>query len=116
MSHREDIVGGYRIGSTTERVGFDVSVTPEGISGLCRGAVRAIPMLSRIGIKRVWAGLRPGTRDGIPFICEHSEISGLYLNAGHFRNGVVMGPASARLLVDRMLGRDSFTEFAPYTL
>jgi glycine oxidase len=63
---------------------------------------------------RHWAGLRPGTRDGVPFICEHNEIRGLYLNAGHFRNGVVMGPASARLLTERVLARPGFTDFAPY--
>ena len=103
-------------GSTLEYTGFNKATTPEARALLAAQAVRIAPVLADYPVIRHWAGLRPGTRDGIPFICEHSEISGLYLNAGHFRNGVVMGPASARLLVDRMLGRDSFTEFAPYTL
>jgi glycine/D-amino acid oxidase-like deaminating enzyme len=38
------------------------------------------------------------------------------VNTGHFRNGVVMAPASAQLLADCMLGRDSFTRFEPYAL
>jgi len=38
------------------------------------------------------------------------------VNAGHFRNGVVMAPASAQLLADCMLERDSFTRFEPYAL
>ena len=60
------------------------------------------------------AGLRPGSPDGMPFIGDHPEIRGLYLNTGHFRNGVVMGPASARLLVDHILGRESFTGIEAY--
>jgi glycine oxidase len=103
-------------GSTLEYTGFDKATTPEARELLTAQAVRIAPVLADYPVIRHWAGLRPGTRDGIPFICEHSEISGLYLNAGHFRNGVVTGPASARLLVDRMLGRHSFTEFAPYRL
>jgi glycine oxidase len=74
-----------------------------------------LPALSDYNIVGHWAGLRPGTADGVPFIGEHPEISGLYLNTGHFRNGVVMAPASAQLLVDGMLGQTSFTDSRPYT-
>lgn len=101
-------------GSTLEYTGFDKSTTDAARALLTAQAVRIAPGLADCPVVRHWAGLRPGTRDGIPFICEHSEISGLYLNAGHFRNGVVMGPASARLLADRVLERPGFTEFTPY--
>ncbi|GIS61364.1 MAG: hypothetical protein CM1200mP2_35890 [Planctomycetaceae bacterium] len=58
--------GEILIGSTTEHVGFDTGVTEEGIRGLCRGAVGAVPALADVGVKRVWAGLRPGTPDEMP--------------------------------------------------
>lgn len=103
-------------GSTLEYTGFDKATTAAARDLLSVQAVRIAPVLADCPLIRHWAGLRPGTRDGIPFICEHNEVKGLYINAGHFRNGVVMGPASARLLVDRLLGRDSFTAYAPYTL
>lgn len=101
-------------GSTLEYTGFDKSTTAEARELLLAQAVRIAPALADFPVVRHWAGLRPGTRDGVPFICEHNEISGLYLNAGHFRNGVVMGPASARLLADCVLARPGFTDGAPY--
>ncbi|MCG8426332.1 MAG: FAD-dependent oxidoreductase, partial [Chromatiales bacterium] len=52
-----------------------------------------------------WAGLRPGSPHGIPYIGEHPDIKGLFVNAGHFRNGVVLGPASSHLIADLVLER-----------
>jgi len=103
-------------GSTLEYTGFDKATTDAARELLRAQATRIAPVLSDCPVIRHWAGLRPGTRDSIPFICEHNEIKGLYINAGHFRNGVATGPASARLLADCLLGIDSFTDPAPYTL
>jgi glycine oxidase len=101
-------------GSTLEHVGYDKETTPQAREELMQAASTIAPSLADYPVIRHWAGLRPGSPEGIPFIGEHSEISGLYLNTGHFRNGVVMGPASAELLVDCMLKRASFTNPAPY--
>ena len=96
--------GEVLIGSTTERVGFDVSVTPEGVSGLCKGAVRAVPLLQHVGIKRVWAGLRPGTEDELPILGPVPGIEG-YINAsGAFRTGIVAAPLIARLVAQSTVG------------
>lgn len=106
--------GEVLIGSTTERVGFDVSVTPEGISGLCRGAARAVPLLAQIGIKRVWAGLRPGTSDELPILGPMAGIAG-YLNAsGGFRTGIVAAPMTARLVAQSLLGERSDMPMEPF--
>lgn len=102
-------------GSTLEYAGFDKTTTRAAHDLLLAEAVRIAPVLADCPVVRHWAGLRPGTSDGVPFICAHNEIRGLYLNAGHFRNGVVMGPASARLLADLVLERATFTDPAPYT-
>jgi len=45
---------------------------------------------------------------------QHPRIEGLFINTGHYRNGVVLGPASARLLADILLGRQPILEPAPY--
>ena len=103
-------------GSTLEYAGYNKETTQAARNMLMEKAISLVPALSDYKIIKHWAGLRPGTSAGIPFIGEHPGIRGLYVNTGHFRNGVVMAPASAQLLLDCMLERDSFTRFSPYTL
>jgi len=103
-------------GSTLEYVGFNRETTAAARELLAGQALQLVPALSECPIVNHWSGLRPGTPAGVPYICEHPEIEGLYLNTGHYRNGVVMAPASAQLLVDCLLERDSFTAFGPYRL
>jgi glycine oxidase len=103
-------------GSTMEYTGYTKKITQTARNVLEEKALRLLPALSKYKVIKHWAGLRPGTADGIPFIGEHPQVPGLYMNTGHFRNGVVMAPASAQLLLDSMLGRESFTSFAPYLL
>jgi glycine oxidase len=91
-------------GSTVEDTGFDKSTTAEALEKLQRDATALIPALAQCTIEHHWAGLRPGSRGGVPYIGEHPHVDGLYVNTGHFRNGVVLGLASARLLADLLLG------------
>jgi glycine oxidase len=101
-------------GSTLEDTGYDKSTTAAARDELMQKASRLVPALGKCEVVRHWAGLRPGVSDGVPFIGPHPAYNGLFVNAGHFRNGVVMAPASARLLTDLLLGQDSFTEAGPY--
>ena len=103
-------------GSTLERTGFDKTITDDATVELRRAAVEIIPALGDMEIERQWAGLRPGTEQGIPYICSHPDIEGLYINAGHYRNGVVLGAASARLMVKMVLEQDPSINPAPYAL
>ena len=75
-------------GSTLERTGFEKTVTDVATVELRRAAVEIIPALGDMEIERQWAGLRTGPGQGLPYICMHPEISGLYINAGHYRNVV----------------------------
>ncbi len=102
--------GHVLVGSTLERVGFDKQTTAEARDDLQASAYELIPALARQPIEQHWSGLRPGSPEGIPAIGPHPELDNLFINAGHFRNGVVLGPASARLLADHLLERES--EFA----
>mgnify|MGYP001147797329 CR=1 FL=1 len=108
--------GRVLVGSTMEEVGFDKSTTENAREELLNAAKSLVPALAEVPVERHWAGLRPGSPIGVPYIGEHPEIKGLFVNSGHFRNGVVMGPASARLLVDMIGGINPILEPAPYAL
>lgn len=103
-------------GSTVEYVGFDKSTTRIAYEALYAAAVALIPALARCPVERHWAGLRPGSAQGIPTIGAHPRLQGLYVNAGHFRNGVVTGPASARLLADLIFRRTPCVDPGSYSV
>jgi glycine oxidase len=103
-------------GSTLEYTGFDKGTTQEARDELARAATALVPALSECELVRHWAGLRPGSPDGVPFIGEHLRIEGLYVIAGHFRNGVVMAPASVQLLLGLMQKQAGFVDPAPYAI
>jgi glycine oxidase len=103
-------------GSTVEYVGFDKSTTEEALKELRDVAHTLVPALRPLPVAHQWAGLRPGSPEGIPYIGGHPTLKGLYVNAGHFRNGFVTGPASAHLLADILLERKPILDPAPYTI
>jgi glycine oxidase len=108
--------GHVLVGSTMEEVGFDKTVTEQARDDLAAAAEILVPELAQAQLVRHWAGLRPGSPTGVPFIGRHPTVAGLYINAGHYRNGVVMAPASARLLADIMLERPAAVDPRPYAL
>ena len=108
--------GRILVGSTLEEVQFDKSTTDVARQELSEFATGLFPTLADTPIERHWSGLRPGSPDGTPYICAVPGIPGLYLNAGHFRNGVVLAPASARLLADQILGREPILDVGDYAL
>ncbi|MCG7939362.1 MAG: glycine oxidase ThiO [Candidatus Thiodiazotropha lotti] len=108
--------GRVLVGSTLEHRGFEKTTTEEAKQELKAYALNHFPELAQAEIEHHWAGLRPGSPKGIPYIGELPEVSGLYVNAGHFRNGVVLGPASCRLLADIVLERSPILPSQPYSL
>ena len=101
-------------GSTLEHVGFDKSTTDDAYQSLWQSAVQIMPSLAQVSVAQHWAGLRPGSPAGIPRIGRVPQRENLWLNAGHFRNGIVLAPASARLLADLLLARTAQIDPAPY--
>lgn len=106
--------GTVLVGSTVEDVGFDAAPTDAGRAELFDAAARLLPALAEAPVRAHWAGLRPGSDDGIPTIAPHPALPGLWLNAGHFRNGIVTAPASAELAADQIAGRAPALDPAPY--
>lgn len=80
-------------GSTVEETGFDATPTAQAADSLRQTAIRLLPALQDVAPEAAWAGLRPGSPDGVPVIARLAH--NLVVNAGHFRNGLVMAPASA---------------------
>jgi glycine oxidase len=101
-------------GSTLEESGFDVTTTAVAKASLMASAARLWPALQGQAPLAHWAGLRPAAPEGIPFIGPVPEYANLWVNAGQFRNGLVLAPASARLLADQLLGRQPGIDPAPY--
>jgi len=108
--------GRILIGSTLERAGFDKEVTDEARESLRQSAIDICPALAEVPVEYHWAGLRPGSPDGVPFIGQLPGVENLYVNAGHFRNGLVLAPASTRLLADLLLERQPIIDPSLYQL
>jgi glycine/D-amino acid oxidase-like deaminating enzyme len=88
------------IGATLERVGFDESVTDAAINQLLACARTLVPDIAHARIVETWAGLRPGTPDDLPILGEDSRLAGLFYATGHYRNGILLAPVTARVLTD----------------
>jgi len=101
-------------GSTVEDVGFDKSTTEAVGQMLYRAATDILPALQSVPLVQHWSGLRPGSPDNIPTIGRHPLVENLYANTGHFRYGVTMAPASARLLTDLIAGRKAALDMTAY--
>ncbi|APC17441.1 glycine oxidase ThiO [Pseudomonas frederiksbergensis] len=106
--------GHILIGSTLEHEGFDKTPTESALESLKASAVELIPALAEAEVVGHWAGLRPGSPEGIPYIGEVPGFAGLWLNCGHYRNGLVLAPASCQLFADVMLGREPVIDPTPY--
>lgn len=108
---------GYLLaGSTLEDVGFDSSTTEAVRDELAAKAQSIMPLLKGLPIIKHWSGLRPGTPENLPTISAHPYIENLYLNTGHFRYGLTMAPASARLIADLISGKHPFIDASHFTL
>lgn len=106
--------GRILVGSTLEHVEFDKSITDSARALLQKAAAAMIPALGELPVEKHWAGLRPGSPGGVPVISCAEEFENLFINAGHYRNGLVLAPASVRLLMDLMLERTPFINPEPY--
>jgi glycine oxidase len=97
--------GRLLIGSTEEDVGFAAHPTAGGVAGLLEFAVGLVPALAGAPLEKCWAGLRPGSPDGLPFLGPVPGWDNLFVAAGHFRAGIQLSPATgvvmAELLTDR---------------
>lgn len=108
--------GHVLVGSSLARQGFDKSPTEAVKKELLQVAYRLVPGLEDFPLLNHWAGLRPGAPEGVPYIGAVPGFENVFVNAGHYRNGLVLAPASARLMADLILGNQPQVDPTPYQL
>jgi glycine oxidase len=84
-------------GSTLEEAGFEKAVTHEGLRKIRSAAVELVPQLATAEVVETWSGLRPGTADELP-ILGRTNTEGLLVATGHYRNGILLAPITAKLV------------------
>jgi len=105
--------GRLLVGATLEDAGFDTSLTEAAEDWLSARAVALMPPLRQWKIDDHWAGLRPGSPDGLPLL-GRTTVAGLYVASGQYRNGILFAPAVGEILSRFVLERaDDFEAFDP---
>jgi glycine oxidase len=102
-------------GSTLENAGYEKAVTSGGIEKILSAANELAPGLASAEIVETWCGLRPGTPDELP-ILGPADVEGLVMATGHYRNGILLAPITAKLIAEWITdGRTSLNweEFSP---
>jgi glycine oxidase ThiO len=102
------------IGATSEDVGFAPHNTIGGIDRLSTNALRLLPLLAQLPIQETWWGFRPATPDELP-ILGRSAFANLTLATGHYRNGILLAPITAKLIAELVWHQQAdrlFTDFS----
>lgn len=108
--------GRVLVGSTEEDVGFDKRTTASGIAGLLQVATRLVPSLADAAVERCWAGLRPASVDGHPYLGKVAGFDNLFIAAGHGRAGLELSAVTGLLLAQAILERPLLMPIEPFGL
>lgn len=103
-------------GSVEEEVGYVIETTGDAIDHIRSWAERILPPLAECEVERTWAGLRPGSYDGFPYLGTVPSIDGLFVAAGHYRSGLHLSCATAVVMADLMLGQPATIDLHPFRL
>ena len=109
--------GGGRVvaGATRETgSGFDPCVTAEGVHAVLGEALRVAPGLAGANVLETRVGLRPLSADGLPVLGRVPGVAGAYVATGHGPSGLTLGPYSARVVADLVVGRVPDLDLAPF--
>lgn len=92
-------------GATVEDCGFDSGTTKEGLEQLRRSASEIAPMTANLEVSESWAGLRPLSDDEHPILGRFAGLEDLTIATGHYRNGILLAPLTARLTADSIVAK-----------
>jgi len=106
--------GRLLVGSTIEDAGFDATTTADAVERLLHVAARLLGDLSATRVELAWAGLRPGSADGLPSLGGVPGLCNAYVAAGHFRAGLHQSTGTAVLLADLITGAAPSIDPAPF--
>ena len=102
-------------GATVEEAGYDKRTVPDTIQQLHHAAVAMLPALKDARVLEAWAGLRPGTPDNLP-ILGTTTTPGYYVAGGHFRDGILLAPVTARVMAQVIAGGQPEYDLAPFSM
>jgi glycine oxidase len=103
------------VGATVEEVGFRKRTTDAGIRPMRRAAEALVPGFAGRYIRREWAGLRPASVDGLPVMGRLPGWSNVWVSTGHFRNGILLAPASGQIVARSILAGAADSALTPFT-
>jgi glycine oxidase len=108
--------GRLLVGSTEEDVGFDRGTTARAAGDLLAFALNLVPALETAQLERSWAGLRPATGDGLPYLGHVPGLQNAFLAAGHFRSGLQLSTGTARVMSQLITGGQVEIDLGPFRL
>jgi glycine oxidase len=106
--------GRLAIGVTMEEAGFDDRVRLDSLCKILQHAIALVPAVGKLALDRAWAGLRPATPDGWPYMGPVPPYTNLWVSAGHFRKGTLLAPLCARLVAASVLAGHPLEELEPF--
>ncbi len=106
--------GRILLGATVEDAGFDKRVDPDTIQKLHRAGIDAAPAIANMRIHDAWAGLRPASPDNLPILGETS-LPGYFAATGHYRDGIMLAPITARLMTELITGCQPAFDLRPFS-
>lgn len=108
--------GRLLVGSTEEDVGFDRGTTAGAVGDLLAFAFGLVPALETARLERSWSGLRPATRDGLPYLGRVPGLENAFMAAGHFRAGLQLSTGTAVVMSQLIEGRPVEIDLSPFRL
>jgi len=102
------------VGATVEDIGYERTVEPAMIENFHRAAAQLVPELRDLPVEESWVGLRPGTPDDLPLLGE-TDTPGVFVATGHFRNGILLAPLTARIMADLITGERSRVDISAFS-
>jgi glycine oxidase len=106
--------GRVTVGATLEHVGFDEAVHKRQVDGLMEAAIRLLPEAIIPSPIDAWTGLRPGTPDGLPILGAAQRVN-CWHATGHYRDGILLAPVTARVMAQAMLGETPDVSLAAFS-
>jgi glycine oxidase len=106
--------GRILVGATVENAGYKKEVTAQGVHQLLSAALKIAPPLQSAQVRDVWAGLRPDTPDNLPLLGA-TTISNLIAATGHFRNGILLAPITAKLITELITAGQASMSLDPFS-
>ncbi|MCA9102402.1 MAG: glycine oxidase ThiO [Planctomycetales bacterium] len=107
--------GRVLVGSTVEDAGFNKQTTADGVGGLLRFALELVPALADARLERTWAGLRPQTDDGLPYLGRLPNLANASVATGHFRSGLHLSTGTAVVMGQLIRGETPRVDLAPFS-